>query len=117
MATRVGVSDDSAKRIGKAVRFVERRPRGGFPGERYSANGLIIPAKPCIIGAAGIVAGSLTSPSSGTVTIYDWVQGAGAPSSQGTVTAYNFYNAALTAGKLAWVVWFAGRWCVVTVGC
>lgn len=110
-------------RISEAVRRVEKtyknpatsaNARPKYPV--FAPNGLI-PAK----ATAGFTAGSVSSPSSASVTFYvpaasghgfDLATGDGA-----SVTAYNHYTGTVAANALVWISLFNGEWRVVAANC
>jgi hypothetical protein len=105
------------ERIRQAVLRLERYYKNPRPQrQRWPAPGWsgAIPAR----ATAGFAAGSITTPSSASVTFY--VPAAtGAGWTLGTVsdTAYNTYTGTVATNATVWLQWFGGKLYVITANC
>lgn len=112
----VSFSEDGAKRIASAVRFIEGSPRGTLRGERRGPLEFGQPILRVKSPAGGIAAMTGSTPGSATCTLEAW-NGSARSTGSGTITVRNDHPTAVGASKLLWVVWWQGDYWVMTEAC
>jgi hypothetical protein len=115
--TVYGLSERDVRRLKDLLNRSERTFRNHPPQrQRWPAPGWsgAIPAR----ATAGFAAGSVSSPSSASVTLYvPSASGAGWTLSTTIVTAYNPYTSAIAANTLLWLMWYGGYLYVIAANC
>lgn len=112
-----GLSERDVRRLRDLLNRSERTFRNGPPQrQRWPGPGWAgaIPAK----ATAGFAGGSVTSPSSASVTFYvPSASGPGWTLGTTTATAYNPYTGTVAANALVWLQWFGGYLYVIAANC
>jgi hypothetical protein len=106
------------RRLGRNQKFYDRRPRNSqLKRARYPVGVGGFALFPAVTGASFAV-GTMASPTSGSVTIWEANPSTGALSAGSrTVTAYNTWNTAIASGKQVLIYTYMGCWYIAGTDC